>query len=247
MNIKKQWAVTVGAASLALLAGALLLAGCATGAERSPTALEQRLFTIQTNYVPTVHVVTNTIVVTQAVQTVITNVVVQPPLPGATVPIFVTNVIPQITEYLSTNYVQATQSVTVPVYSYMPGTNATAIADGAETIGSLFGVGSIAKIAVGGLFGLWGLLRSSKANKTAAVLVQGTQVAREMLSRTPQGQALDQKLVTFLIQHQAEAGVVQHVTELVRDHVSDVSAKNVADQLLEELAAGRAVPKGVEG
>lgn len=219
-------------ASLLLLAA---LAACATGPGRPPTALEQKLFTIQTNFVPQVevHVVVQTNFVTVPLVTATTNIVYE------------TNVLDQVVthtnvlevtreihrEVLSTNNVTVTNQV--PAYTLTPNATANAITAGAETAGNMAGpYGGLAAGLVGGIFGLWGHLRSSKSNAATATLAQVIETGSELMKSTPQGQVLADKWKTWMISHQAAEGVIEQVTKVVANEVDNQDARAAADKLL---------------
>lgn len=228
----------------------VLLGGCATGAERPPSAWETKFYTIQTNLVPQVHVFTNTVTVTQTVETVreVLKPVVTTHADGSTATttnvVTVTNTTQQVS--YTTNVVTTTN--VVPEYAYTPNANAAAVKEGGGAIGGLFGVGGLATTLIGGLFGIYGTMRSSKNGKAAAAAVQGVEMAREVLRTTPQGQALDSELVKQLMSHQQEAGVIQHIAELVAEHVDNEDARDVAQeiaQIIQERTAHAAgAPSG---
>ena len=92
--------------------------------------------------------------------------------------------------------------------------------------------GHLAGIVLGGLFGAYGLLRSSRSAKTAGVLAQVIETGRQVLQATPQGQALDQQWKTWMIQHQAEQGVMSDVVKLLNQVVDEPSAKITAQDLV---------------
>lgn len=119
----------------------------------------------------------------------------------------------------------------VDAYVLTPNERADTIAELGRAIGAPFGVGELVGMALAGLFGIYGTLRSRKANKTAAVLAQVIETGRIVLQSTPQGQALDERWVRWMQQHQAEAGVMQEVMRLLASAVNTDSAKGVAGAL----------------
>lgn len=231
------------AALLAIPLCLFILFGCATGANRAPTAFEQKFFNIQTNYVPQVMVTTVTNYQIEKVRQVVveTNTVtITNQQSGAQeqkivyVPVTNTLVkeVPVVTKEFITN--------TVPSYTYTPNATTAQIKAGAETVGGLFGpYGGMAAAAVGGIFGLWGHLRSSKANATSAVLTQVIETGSELLKTTPQGTVLADKWRTWMIAHQAEQGVIENVTKIVANVVDNEAAKDAAAKLTALTASVR--------
>ncbi len=210
-------------AAVALTAGLLCIsAGCAT---KPPTAFESKLFTIQTNFVPVLVTQTNVVTQTNQVQQIVwqTNLVAGVPTPAPISTQMVVNV------SWTTNVVTATNLIAQ--YEYAPGTNAAAITQAGGAIGNLFGVGGLVSTALTGLFGLWAGLRSSKNAKTAAALAQIIETGRQLLATTPQGAALDEKWKTWMIQHQADAGVISQVSQIVANVVDNETAKAAALQI----------------
>lgn len=236
--------ILIGLTVSGLLAVLLVMVGgCATGAERAPAAWETKFYTIVTNQMPVVHNFTNTIVTTQTVEVI------------REVPVIKTVTDPQGVTVVATNFYNitnvenrisyATNVVTETnmeaSYDYTPNQNAAAVKEGAGVVGGLFGANGLVTTLVGGVFGLYGMMRSSKKGKAAKAAVQSVEMAREVLKTTPQGQALDSELVKYLMQHQAEAGVIQQLSKLVRDHVDNDDAREVADEisnLIQERLAG---------
>jgi hypothetical protein len=66
-------------------------------------------------------------------------------------------------------------------------------------------------VVLGGLIGAYRLLRSFRASKTAGVLAQVIETGRQVLQATPQGQAQDEQWKVWMVQHQAEQGVIEDV------------------------------------
>lgn len=212
----------------------ILLFGCATGANRTPTAFEQKFFDIKTNYAPQVMITSITNFLIEKVRQVVveTNTVTVTNQAGIQeakiVYIPLTNTILKEVPVVTKVYVTNTE----PTYSYTPNATADMIKTGAGTAGSLFGpYGGIAAAAVGGIFGLWGHLRSSKANATSEVLTQVIETGSELMKTSPQGAALADKWKTWMITHQAEQGVIENVTKIVANVVDNTEARNVAGKL----------------
>ena len=148
-----------------------LLSACAT--QPPPSALEQKLFNVQTNYIPVVLLQTNIVLAT--------NYVADPAAPeaGAPLPVIVTNYV----------FVPATNLA--PQYAFSPNTNAAAIAQAAGSVGDFWGVGGIAGTAAGALFSLWAWVRNRQAGLTAATLAQVVETGRQLLLSLPHGEQYD--------------------------------------------------------
>jgi len=189
---------------------------------------------------PVVHVVTNTVVLTNTVPVVTerTNIVYVTNATSGAVSGFA------IREPVATNMVAAVVTNFVPVYFtnlvQVPVTNLVAKPEAEAAIqatGSIVntfapGIGSIVALALGGLYHGYQQVRNRRVNQ---VLVQGVETARAVLTTTPQGQAADAQFVKWLMQHQKEAGVFATVSALV-DQVSDnpaatMAAQEIADRL----------------
>jgi hypothetical protein len=180
----------------------LFLSGCSS----APSRLEQKLFHIRTNQLPTVTLATNIV----------------PAYPDPT-PSAGSN--PPITWH--TNITVTTN--TLDSYTYTPSAPATQVVSVASGLGPW---GHLASVIIGGLLGAYGLLRSTRSAKTAAVLAQVIETGRQVLQSTPQGQALDQQWKAWMIQHQAEQGVIPDVIKLLSKAVDEPSAKLTAQDLL---------------
>lgn len=208
---------------------ALVIIGCST---TPPTALESKLFSVTTNYYPQLVTVTNTAYRTNTViETVTTTNKI-----GVVVTVPFTNFVTVPVTQLSTQIVQ------IPAYTYAVPTNGpAAAAQGvAGTIGNIAapGVGGpIASGIVGLGLALWAWIRGSKQSATANNLAQTIEVARELLKSLPNGTGLDNQLTSWMQQHQAEAGVLPQVLDILDKTVDNPQAKTVSDQLRAALAA----------
>lgn len=183
---------------------------------------------------PVVHVVTNTVVVTNVV----------PVVTERTNLVFVTNEISGAVsgyatrEPVATNLVTAVVTNVVPVFMtnlvQVPVTNLIAKPEALATIeatGSVVnafvpGIGSILALVLGGLYHGYRQVRNRRVNEA---LVQGVETARAVLTATPQGQAADAQFVKWLMEHQKEAGVFATVSQLV-DRLTDNPAARMAAQ-----------------
>ncbi len=203
-------AVLLLSSSLSL--SAVLFAGCA--ATRPPSPVERSFYDIKTNTVEVVVTKTNVINQTNVIERVVEH--------------DVTNLFPVVTSV--TNVTHATNAVAS--YDLTPNEKAAAVQNTAGLIGNFWGVGGIASGVLGLLFGLYGQWRSSRSNKTAGALAQIIETGRALLQTTPQGKALDGQWKSWMIEHQAEAGVITEVGKLMQNVVDDKSAQIVAAQLL---------------
>lgn len=121
----------------------------------------------------------------------------------------------------------------VEQYEFLPNERQEAIKGTAKVVGSFWGVGDLAAALVGGAFGLWGMLRSRKSSKMASTLIQVIETGRQILQTTPQGQKLDDRWKTWMIQHQAEQGIINEVVKLVGQAANTEDAKLVSQKILD--------------
>lgn len=220
----------VAATTLALM---IFVAGCSVVGRNPtpPSKLEQGLFDVKTNYIPVVVPVTEYRTNVQVVTALVTN------LQGVTQTFtnFLTNVV-------STVLLQTNQQAT---YAYTQGAGAQTVKDTVGGIGALFGAGGVATTAAGVLFSLWGWLRSSKNYNTAANTAQVVETLRQFIKQLPNGAAYDQALTTFMVQHQAEAGVLAQVVDILNKEVSNPDAQQASREIITALRAlGVNVPTG---
>jgi hypothetical protein len=212
----------------------MLAVGCLGGCSTLDRAYKQE---VAWENAPTVHVFTNTVVVTNTVPVVLerTNIV------------FVTNEVGTVSGYatrepVATNMVAAVVTNFVPVFMtnwvQVPVTNLVDRPEAEATIqatGGIIntfapGIGSIVALALGGLYHGYRQVRNRQVNQA---LVQGVETARAVLATTPQGQAADAQFVKWLMDHQKEAGVFTIVSDLV-DQVSDNPAARMTAQEIAE-------------
>jgi hypothetical protein len=117
---------------------------------------------------------------------------------------------------------------------YQPNSNVTALAGTAGAIGNIAapGIGGpIAAAVIPTLAAIWGWIRSSKNGAAAVNLAQTIETARELIKTMPNGAAVDQTLVTWMQQHQAEANVLPQVLKILKDNVDSPLAQQTAEQL----------------
>lgn len=189
---------------------------------------------------PTVHVFTNTVVVTNTLPVVTerTNIVYVTNAASGTVSGVATR------EPVATNFITAVVTNLLPVFMtnvvQVPVTNLVAKPEVETTIGAAGsvintfapGVGSIVALALGGLYHGYRQVRNRKVNEA---LVQGVETARAVLTTTPQGKAADAQLVKWLMDHQREAGVLSTVSDLVETVSDNPAARMTAQEILQRV------------
>jgi hypothetical protein len=205
--------------SLAILSlAALIAAGCSTP---GPSRFEQWAFDVRTNYTPVVVVQTNEVL--QIVTVYRTN-----------------EVAGVVTVTAATNLVRTLEPVTVTNWlaqvTYSPNTNAGTIASTGRVLGEPFGVGGLVGTLLGGIFSLWGIVRSSRARKAAAVLAQGIETGRAILRETPQGQQLDAEYRAWLEKDQKRKAVLDLILPLLERSLDTVAAETTAKTITKKLA-----------
>src|SRR5262245_15089153 len=201
------------------------LAGCGT----LDRAYNQEVVWTNT---PTIHVFTNTVVVTNTIPVVTerTNLVYVTDASSGSVSAYATR------EPVATNMVTAvvTNFVQVPVTNLVakPETEAAISATGSVINTFAPGVGSIVALALGGLYHGYRQVRNRKVNEA---LVQGVETARAVLTTTPQGQAADAHFVKWLMDHQREAGVFTTVSGLVEQLSDNPAARITAQEIAQRV------------
>lgn len=220
---------TLGLVALTFIFGliAASLFGCAS---KPPTALEQRFFTITTN-APVLAITTNVVAVTlyrtNEVTVPVTNV--QGVLEYKTNVVIVTSTVTQTNLAVITN--------TPATYNFAPGPGQQAVKDVGGTVGNLFGVGGLVTTAIGGLFSLWGLVRSKKSSETAIGLAQTIETMRSFVQQLPNGATYDGALVQWMQQHQAETGTINQVMQILANEVSNPDAQIAAEHIRSAITA----------
>ena len=231
---RKTGLIAVACAAVAVLCG---LAGCAT----MDKAYDREVVWADA---PTVHVFTNTVVVTNTVPVVTerTNVVYVTNATSGAVSGVATR------EAVATNYVTAVLTNFVPVFMtnvvQVPVTNLVAKPEVEAAIGAAGsvintfapGVGGIVALALGGLYHGYRQVRNRKVNEA---LVQGVETARAVLTTTPQGKAADAQFVKWLMDHQREAGVFSTVSELVESVSDNPAARMTAQEIAQRVLAAQ--------
>lgn len=220
-----------GSVALTFVLGVLLASvfGCVT---KPPTALEQRYFNITTNP-PVLAVVTNYIPVTMYK----TNEVLQTITNTQNVVEFRTNL---VAVAVGTNIeARATVVTKEPeTYNLKPKPEAIQpIQTVGGIIGNLFGAGGLVTTAIGAAFSLWGFMRSKKTYATATDLAQIIETCRSFVRQLPNGANYDSALVNFMVQHQAEAGTINQVAQIVANEVNTSDAQVAAEHIRQGLAS----------
>lgn len=211
----------------------LCLAACSlVGTNPSaPTGVERAVFTTVTNYVPQTNLVTEVVPVykTNEVTVTHTNEVAGEPPQIVTLTNFVTVVTQQ------TNVTAVVTNVPAYTQTVSPQTQATVQAGGSLVNMFVPGVGGLVSSGILGLLSLWGYLRSSKLKDTSSALAQEIETIRTFIQQLPNGQAYDGALVNFMQAHQAEAGVVTQVLQLLKTEVSNPSAQTAAQEVMRTI------------
>ena len=185
---------------------------------------------------PVVHVLTNTVVVTNTVPEVVerTSIVYVTNASSGAVSGYATRepVATNMVAAVVTNFVPVfyTNVVQVPVTNLVAKPEAEAAIQAAGSVVNTFapGVGSILALALAGLYHGYRQVRNRKVNEA---LVQGVETARAVLTTTPQGQAADAQFVKWLMDHQKEAGVFTTVSGLVEQLSDNPAAKLTAQEI----------------
>ena len=229
---------------IALITLLAVSSGCAALTRKADSVL----LNIQTNYVPVIQIVTNTVITEVPVikyvekwstrdvfvptnGTVITNITV------------VTNINPIITNQFVTNIVVALE--TNMVASSVTVTPKSSVQALPGAVGGFFGPwGAVGAIGLAALLALYARRRQTQLNEalgkqktaedSAAALVQNIEVARqilEQLEKTPQGANVAAKYKEWLQAHQSAAGVIGAVGQIVADNVDPEAAKYIALKL----------------
>jgi hypothetical protein len=217
---------------LALVSSIGLMVGCNTTKPgglfsevdaKPPTAMELKLFKALTNYEDRVTVHTNVVSETNAAGVVTSHGVVTQ----------------------ETNRVAVTQLA--------PGAGSNTITGIITGIAGLFGWGGVAGLGSGALVQEY-LKRRNRALAGAQIdtlqdvrdtLVQNVEVLRNVIASTPQGNQLSVAVKNYLMQHQVESGVIQHVAEIVDQAVDADDAQQKANEiqaLLKDFTKAGPVP-----
>lgn len=227
MNPIKRTALTLTAISLTCLA-----LGAFIGCESTPAAWESKFYEITTNVTPQVIFATNQVFRTNIVERTEVKTNWESGIPQI------------ITQPLKETVITSEATVTVKTnvdvsYTYRANTNAAAVGSTAGSIANLIapGTGGLVTTAIAGLAALWGGLRSRKLKKTAGVLAQGIEVYGEVTKAMgPVGEKADSTVKGWMQKHQAEAGVLTEVLDLLDKTVDESDAKDAATALRKVMA-----------
>jgi hypothetical protein len=214
------------------------LTGCGTfGKNAGPaTGLEQRLFSVTTNFVPQVVQQTNTVTVTNTVQEVrqvtVTNAI------GVPVDVPMTN----YRTVLVTKEVPVTVTNIVPIQQLGPGSGSNTVTAVAGGVAGMFGWGGMVTTVLGGLFAGYLKLRNNALagratilNQTAGALTQNIETLLNVLQSTPQGAAVMPQIKNYLMAHQTEAGVIQSVAGIIEHFVNEPAAQQSAAEIVQAI------------
>lgn len=225
--MKRKSLFAFGALTFLIGVIAATLFGCVN---HPPTALEQKYFNITTNP-PVISVTTNVISVTLYRTNEVTQTVTN--LQGVTE--FKTNVVVIPQTVLQTNLAVVTNQP--ETYNFSPGAGQQNIKEIGGLVGSFFGAGGLVTTAIGGLFSIWGLLRSKKNYGTAAQLAQTIETLRSFVQQLPNGGTYDTALVQWMQHHQAETGTINQIIGLVKNEVSNPDALVAAEHIRAAITA----------
>lgn len=244
-------------AALIVFSLTLLLAGCQTGKVNFADRLSSN---IVTNDVPVVHTFTNTVLVPtvvfvtnrevqfvdRPVLTIVTNdtgITIQTNL----IQIVQTNVTVMQTNILAAQTTISSETNTVKVAQLVDKPSADAAVGAVSALGgNMVGMGLLAStVALGLLHGYQTrrnkqLLAAATGQSTTkdaiiATTMQGMETLQEVLKITPQGQQASNVVTQFLLKHQAEAGVVQQITDLMAANVDNPAAKEAAKLITDQI------------
>jgi len=203
-----------------------------TGCQSAPTAFDEALWDIRTNYVDVVEARTNVVTIYETnlvTQTVTNTVEVEP---GVWLPQVTVTETPIVS--ITTNTYVSLSTNRLPEYHAEPDAQ---LVQSAQAVGSFFGVGELAGAIVTGLLGIAGVWRfKGQQVKTAQAvnvsLVNAVETLRNIIKTTPQGAQLDTAIKSFLIEHQIEAGVFQEVVKLLESKLNSKDASRLAQSIL---------------
>jgi len=191
-----------------------VLFGCAS----APTAFERKFFSIETNVVGRVVVVTNaspddSAFALDASGPDVGSVEKTAAAPGV-----------------------AVVSDVKEGYTFTPNENAKRIAATAGSVAGWFGpFGELVSVLIGAGFGMWGYFRSTKQRRVAEVLAQVIETGRIVLETTPQGKALESEWRNWMVKHQAESKVMAEVIDILAGAVDRAAAEAAAQKLIAKL------------
>lgn len=134
-----------------------------------------------------------------------------------------------------TNVVVTYTTNIVEQYVMKPNAVAQETAATAGTVGNLItpGAGGLVGTLVGGIFGIWGALRSRRSNQMSAALAQIIETGQQVLLTAPNGAELASQWKTWMVKHQAETGTIADISKLVANIVDTEDARSAASRITE--------------
>lgn len=203
----------------------LILEGCAAVGPNPgpPTKAESLIFNTVTNY--------STVVVPAYVTNQVQVQSYQTNVQGIVITQYLTNVVPVTVPAQTNQVVGYTETVKPSIQSGVQGAGGI--------LNVLFpGWGSLATNGVLSLLFGWAYARSQKRGvDTAATLVQEIEIIRKIVQSVPNGAALDNQFVTWIQNHQADAGILTQVMGLLSSRVKNSDAQTAADQISKAVQA----------
>lgn len=220
-------------ATAGLLAFIVIAVGCKS--TTPPTGFEKTFANYQTNYVEKLVVLTNVVPLYQT--NTVVNVVTVTNAVGVPVAVPFTNYNTVVT--YTTNVAVGTNMV--GVVTAAPSDTAKAVAG---TVGSVVGtfVPGAGGLVTSGILGLLSIFfgvrarqfsgKNTALSQVAGTLAQTIETAREILAKTPQGQAIDTQFVAWMVKNQNATDTISQIGKLVKDTVDNEEAKAAADQII---------------
>lgn len=224
------------------------MTACAALTSKPPSAIESKLFDVQTNFTPVIAYVTNTL---PPVILTVTNPAPPPQIVVVTNPatlqiVTVTNTPPaqivMVTNQSPPQIVTVTNEV--PAYVFTPKQSATDTATGIGAVTNLVapGFGTLVSSALTGILAIWAGLRTKKQNAITANLTQAIETARSVIKSLPNGAAVGKQFDDFLVDHQQDANILQEVGLLVDKYVSPDQAQGAATKIIQLVTTPLTTP-----
>ena len=222
----------------AILPSKLLLGFCFVsilwggGCSTPPAALENFLFVTTTNYVPKIVVVTNTIerIVTVTNQS---GLVESQPV-RETILTVQTNLLPTVTVQPSAAFVTTSSAAGAALNTLAPGAGSW-LSLLLSAVAGFFALNRQRRLTQAVQLAAGHESKASTAQAVAENFAQSIEVIREVLKTTPQGQALDVKIVDMLQRNQMTVGIIREAVSIVENTVSNEAAKSAAQKILSLL------------
>lgn len=216
------------------------LTACSLLTSKPPSAVESKLFNVQTNFTPVIAYVTNTL---PPVILTVTNPAPPPQVVIVTNPatlqvVTVTSTPPAQVVFVTNQAPPVIVTVTnlVPAYAFTPNQTSldTAQAIGTVANGFLPGFGGLISTGLAGLLGLWATMRTkSKGNQIAANLTQAIETARSVIKSLPNGATIGSQFDAFLVAHQEDANLLNEVGAIVDNYVNPNEAQGAATKIIQ--------------